>query len=131
MPVLSFSFNNDTYNSVIDLIEDIDLEKTSLKIECLKSFDDDDYYELDIEKDEYEITKLKFKSNDSDNYEVTFDAKITLSDDKWQKTDENFKKNAMDGLIEVEFNLEEDGELFIYEEGFVKDCDGQTELFVD
>ena len=83
------------------------------------------------EKDEYEITKLKFKSNDSDNYEVTFDAKITLSDDKWQKTDENFKKNAMDGLIEVEFNLEEDGELFIYEEGFVKDCDGQTELFVD
>ena len=51
---------------------------------------------------------------------MTFDAKITLSDDKWQSTDENFKKNAMDGLIEVEFSLEEDGELFLHEEGFVK-----------
>ena len=37
----------------------------------------------------------------------------------------------MDGLIEVEFSLKEDGELFIHEEGFVKDNDGQTELFVD
>ena len=46
-------------------------------------------------------------------------------------SDENFKKNAMDGLIEVEFSLKEDGELFIHEEGFVKDNDGQTELFVD
>jgi len=131
MAVLSFSFNKDTYNSVIDLIEDIDLDNASLKIEYLKSFDDEDYYELDIEEDECEITKLKFKSTDSDTYEVTFDAKITLSDDKWQSTDENFKKNAMDGLIEVEFSLKEDGELFIHEEGFVKDNDGQTELFVD
>ena len=115
MAVLSFSFNKDTYNSVIDLIEDIDLDNASLKIEYLKAFDDEDYYELDIEEDECEITKLKFKSTDSDTYEVTFDAKITLSDDKWQSTDENFKKNAMDGLIEVEFSLEEDGELFIQE----------------
>ena len=50
---------------------------------------------------------------------------------KFVNGDENFKKNAMDGLIEVEFSLEEDGELFIHEEGFVKDNDGQTELFVD
>ena len=58
MIVLNFSFNNDTYNTEIDLLDQIDLSK-------------------------------------------------------------------------VEFNLEQDGVLFEYEEGFVKDCDGQTELFLD
>ena len=131
MTILSFSFNNDTYNTEIDLLEHIDLSKVKLNIECLKSFDDEDYYEVDLDKNEYEITKLNFKSTDNNTYEVTFDAKITLSEDKWQNVDEKFKKNALDGLIEVEFNLEQDGKLFEYEEGFLKDCDGQTELFLD
>tara|TARA_B100000787_G_scaffold116519_1_gene87011 strand:- start:764 stop:1153 length:390 start_codon:yes stop_codon:yes gene_type:complete len=129
--MLSFSFNNDTYNTEIDLLEHIDLSKVKLNIECLKSFDDEDYYEVDLDKNEYEISKLNFKSTDNNTYEVTFDAKITLSEDKWQNVDEKFKKNALDGLIEVEFNLEQDGKLFEYEEGFLKDCDGQTELFLD
>lgn len=131
MTILSFSFNNDTYNTEIDLLEHIDLTKVKLNIECLKSFDDEDYYEVDLDKNEYEISKLNFKSTDNNTYEVTFDAKITLSEDKWQNVDEKFKKNALDGLIEVEFNLEQDGKLFEYEEGFLKDCDGQTELFLD
>ncbi len=131
MTMLSFSFNNDTYNTEIDLLEHIDLSKVKLNIECLKSFDDEDYYEVDLDKNEYEISKLNFKSTDNNTYEVTFDAKITLSEDKWQNVDEKFKKNALDGLIEVEFNLEQDGKLFEYEEGFLKDCDGQTELFLD
>jgi|TARA_B110000261_G_C12796901_1_gene242710 hypothetical protein len=131
MTILSFSFNNDTYNTKIDLLEHIDLSKVKLNIECLKSFDDEDYYEVDLDKNEYEISKLNFKSTDNNTYEVTFDAKITLSEDKWQNVDEKFKKNALDGLIEVEFNLEQDGKLFEYEEGFLKDCDGQTELFLD
>tara|TARA_B110000967_G_C18419002_1_gene332904 strand:- start:37 stop:432 length:396 start_codon:yes stop_codon:yes gene_type:complete len=131
MTILSFSFNNDTYNTEIDLLEHIDLSKVKLNIECLKSFDDEDYYEVDLDKNEYEISKLNFKSTDNNTYEVTFDAKITLSEDKWQNVDEKFKKNALDGLIEVEFNLEQDGKLFEYEEGFLKDCDGQTELFLD
>ena len=131
MTILSFSFNNDTYNTKIDLLEHIDLSKVKLNIECLKSFDDEDYYEVDLDKNEYEISKLNFKSTDNNTYEVTFDAKITLSEDKWQNVDEKFKKNALDGLIEVEFNLEQDGKLFEFEEGFLKDCDGQTELFLD
>ena len=131
MTILSFSFNNDTYNTEIDLLEHIDLSKVKLNIECLKSFDDEDYYEVDLDKNEYEISKLNFKSTDNNTYEVTFDAKINLSEDKWQNVDEKFKKNALDGLIEVEFNLEQDGKLFEYEEGFLKDCDGQTELFLD
>ena len=131
MTILSFSFNNDTYNTKIDLLEHIDLSKVKLNIECLKSFDDEDYYEVDLDKNEYEISKLNFKSTDNNTYEVTFDAKITLSEDKWQNVDEKFKRNALDGLIEVEFNLEQDGKLFEYEEGFLKDCDGQTELFLD
>jgi len=131
MTMLSFSFNNDTYNTEIDLLEHIDLSKVKLNIECLKSFDDEDYYEVDLDKNEYEISKLNFKSTDNNTYEVTFDAKINLSEDKWQNVDEKFKKNALDGLIEVEFNLEQDGKLFEYEEGFLKDCDGQTELFLD
>ena len=131
MTILSFSFNNDTYNTEIDLLEHIDLTKVKLNIECLKSFDDEDYYEVDLDKNEYEISKLNFKSTDNNTYEVTFDAKINLSEDKWQNVDEKFKKNALDGLIEVEFNLEQDGKLFEYEEGFLKVCDGQTELFLD
>ena len=131
MTILSFSFNNDTYNTEIDLLEHIDLSKVKLNIECLKSFDDEDYYEVDLDKNEYEISKLNFKSTDNNTYEVTFDAKINLSEDKWQNVDEKFKKNALDGLIEVEFNLEQDGKLFEYEEGFLKVCDGQTELFLD
>ncbi len=131
MTMLSFSFNNDTYNTEIDLLEHIDLSKVKLNIECLKSFDDEDYYEVDLDKNEYEISKLNFKSTDNNTYEVTFDAKINLSEDKWQNVDAKFKKNALDGLIEVEFNLEQDGKLFEYEEGFLKDCDGQTELFLD
>ena len=113
------------------MLEHIDLSKVKLNIECLKSFDDEDYYEVDLDKNEYEISKLNFKSTDNNTYEVTFDAKINLSEDKWQNVDEKFKKNALDGLIEVEFNLEQDGKLFEYEEGFLKDCDGQTELFLD
>mgnify|MGYP006178425053 CR=1 FL=1 len=46
MTILSFSFNNDTYNTEIDLLEHIDLSKVKLNIECLKSFDDEDYYEV-------------------------------------------------------------------------------------
>ena len=131
MIVLNFSFNNDTYNTEIDLLEQIDLSKVELNIECLKSFDDDDYYEFDLDNNEYEISKLKFNLTSNNTYEVTFEAKITLSEEKWQNVEENFKKNALGGLIEVEFNLEQDGVLFEYEEGFVKDCDGQTELFLD
>ena len=44
---LGFSYNETTYNSKITLIEKIDLEKVNLKIDFLKSFDDEDYYEFE------------------------------------------------------------------------------------
>ena len=69
MAVLSFSFNKDTYNSVIDLMEDIDLDNASLKIEYLKSFDDEDYYEDDEEfedeyQDDYEDDEEEYEEDD-------------------------------------------------------------------
>ena len=51
---LEFSYNKNTYNSKIKLIEKIDLEKVNLKIDFLKSFDDEDYYEFEDFKN-YEI----------------------------------------------------------------------------
>ena len=81
-----------------------------MKISYLKSFDDEDYYEFDINKDEYEISNLEFRSNDDNCYEVLFSAKIIIKDDKWNNADENFKKNAESGFIEVEFDLENNGE---------------------
>ena len=44
---LGFSYNETTYNSKITLIEKIDLVKVNLKIDFLKSFDDEDYYEFE------------------------------------------------------------------------------------
>ncbi len=128
MPILTFAFNEDTYNSTITLLEDVDLTSISLNIELIKSFDDEDYYEFDISKGECEITKLKFEP-EGDDYIVTFDARINISEEKWQNADEKFKENAENGLIEVEFDLEEDGE--ILEECFEKANDGLTKLFID
>ena len=108
---LGFSYNETTYNSKITLIEKIDLEKVNLKIDFLKSFDDEDYYEFE-DFENYEINNLNFKLTDGDMYEVTFDVKVTTSYDNWRNADENFKKNAIEGRLEVEFSLEDEDKLF-------------------
>ena len=113
------------------LDEDLDVKNATLKIAYLKSFDDEDYYEFDINENEYEISNLQFKSNGDNCYEVLFNAKIKVSDEKWNNADENFKKNAESGLIEVEFEIESNNIIYENGEHFEKQSDGQTELFID
>ena len=132
MTILTFAFNKDTHNSEIEILDDgLDVKNATLKISYLKSFDDEDYYEFDLNENEYEISNLKFKSEGGDCYEVLFNAKIEVSDEKWENADENFKKNAESGLIEVEFDLESNGTIYEDGEHFEKQSDGQTELFID
>jgi hypothetical protein len=127
---LGFSYNETTYNSKITLIEKIYLEKVNLKIDFLKSFDDEDYYEFE-DFENYEINNLNFKLTDGDMYEVTFDVKVTTSYDNWKNADENFKKNAIDGRLEVEFSLEDEDKLFFNGEDFQKEYDGLTKLILN
>ena len=130
MVTLQFSYNENTYNSKIKLIEKIDLEKVNLKIDFLKSFDDEDYYEFE-DFENYEINNLNFKLTDGDTYEVTFDVKMTTSSDNWKNSDENFKNNAIDGRLEVEFSLENDNKLFFNGEDFQLEYDGLTKLMLN
>ena len=127
---LGFSYNETTYNSKITLIEKIDLEKVNLKIDFLKSFDDEDYYEFE-DFENHEINNLNFKLTDGDMYEVTFDVKVTTSYDNWKNADENFKKNAIEGRLEVEFSLEDEDKLFFNGEDFQKEYDGLTKLILN
>ncbi|MDC0117864.1 hypothetical protein OAI10_00465 [bacterium] len=127
---LGFSYNETTYNSKITLIEKIYLEKVNLKIDFLKSFDDEDYYEFE-DFENYEINNLNFKLTDGDMYEVTFDVKVTTSYDNWKNADENFKKNAIEGRLEVEFSLEDEDKLFFNGEDFQKEYDGLTKLILN
>ena len=127
---LEFSYNENTYNSKIKLIEKIDLEKVNLKIDFLKSFDDEDYYEFE-DFENYEINNLNFKLTDGDMYEVTFDVKVTTSYDNWKNAEENFKKNAIEGRLEVEFSLEDEDKLFFNGEDFQKEYDGLTKLILN
>lgn len=132
MAILTFAYNQDTLNTEIEILDKgLDVKNATLKIYYLKSFDDEDYYEFDINEDEYEIRNLKFKSKGDNCYEVLFNAEIKVSDEKWGNADENFKKNAESGFIEVEFNLESNGTIYENEEHFEKQSDGQTELFID
>ena len=132
MPSLTFAFNDDTLNTEIEILdESLKLVNATLKISYLKSFDDEDYYEFDIDENEYEITNLKFKNKDDNCYEILFDAKSTVSNEKWDNADENFKKNAENGFIEVEFDIENNGKIYENEEHFEKQSDGQTEFFID
>ena len=71
MVTLGFSYNETTYNSKITLIEKIDLEKVNLKIDFLKSFDDEDYYEFE-DFENYEINNLNFKLTDGDTVRSNF-----------------------------------------------------------
>lgn len=127
---LGFSYNETTYNSKITLIEKIDLEKVNLKIDFLKSFDDEDYYEFE-DFENYEINNLNFKLTDGDMYEVTFYVKVTTSYDNWKNAEENFKKNAIEGRLEVEFSLEDEDKLFFNGEDFQKEYDGLTKLILN
>ena len=134
MPTLTFAFNDDTVNTNFEVLEASLMDKVKdakLKITCLKSYDDDDYYEFDINEDECTISNLEFDDLDDNCWAVSFEAKITVSKDKWEKADSNFKKNAEDGMIEVDFDLEVDGELYELNDHFEKQSDGQTELFID
>ena len=127
---IEFSYNENTYNSKIKLIEKIDLERVELKIDFLKSYDDEDYYEFEDFED-YEISNLSFKLNDVDTYEVTFDVKMTTSFDNWKNSDENFKKNSIDGRLEVEFSLDDGDKLYYNGEDFQKEFDGLTKLILN
>ena len=127
---IEFSYNENTYNSKIKLIEKIDLERVELKIDFLKSYDDEDYYEFEDFED-YEISNLSFKLNNGDTYEVTFDVKMTTSFDNWKNSDENFKKNSFDGRLEVEFSLEDGDKSYYNGEDFQKEFDGLTKLILN
>ena len=64
-------------------------------------------------------------------YEVTFDVKVTTSYDNWKNAKENFKKNAIEGRLEVEFSLEDEDKLFFNGEDFQKEYDGLTKLILN
>ena len=132
MTILTFAYNEDTSNTEIEILDEgLEVKNATLKICYLKSSDDEDYYEFDINEDEYEISNLQFKSNGDNCYEVLFNAKIKVSDEKWKNADENFKKNAESGFIEVEFDLESNDTIYENGDHFEKQSDGQTELFID
>ena len=132
MTILTFAFNEDTLNTEIEILDEaLDIKNAILKIAYLKSFDDEDYYEFDIDENEYEITNLNFKSKNDNCYEVSFNAEVKISNEKWDNVDENFKKNAENGFIEVEFDLESNGEFYECGDHFEKQADGRTELFID
>ena len=71
-----------------------------LKISYLKSSDDEDYYEFDIDEKECVISDLKFIKTSDNCYEIQFGAKIEISDEKWDGADKKFKENAQEGHIE-------------------------------
>tara|TARA_B100001063_G_C16748500_1_gene548918 strand:+ start:745 stop:1143 length:399 start_codon:yes stop_codon:yes gene_type:complete len=132
MKILTFGYNEDTLNTQIEILdESLNTKKATLNILCLKSFDDEDYYEFDIDEDEYEISNLKFNDLGNNCYEILFNASIKISDEKWENAENKFKKNAEDGFIEVEFDIECDNEMFEEGDHFEKQSDGQTELFID
>ena len=61
MATLSFAFNEDTLNTTIEVLdESLDVNTAILKISYLKSYDDEDYYEFDIDEKECLISDLKF-----------------------------------------------------------------------
>ena len=127
---IEFSYNENTYNSKIKLIEKTDLDSVKLKIDFLKSFDDEDYYEFE-EFENYEINNLIFKLKDDDTYEVTFDVNMTISFDNWKNSDKNFKKNSMGGRLEVEFSNENGDKTYYTGEQFQKEYDGLTKLILN
>tara|TARA_Y200000002_G_scaffold318544_1_gene277531 strand:- start:570 stop:977 length:408 start_codon:yes stop_codon:yes gene_type:complete len=127
---IEFSYNENTYNSKIKLIEKIDLDRVKLKIDFLKSFDDEDYYEFE-EFENYKINNLIFKLKDDDTYEVTFDVNMTISFDNWKNSDKNFKKNSMGRRLEVEFSLEDGDKTYYNGEDFQKEYDGLTKLILN
>ena len=86
---------------------------------------------LNADFENYEINNLNFKLTDGDMYEVTFDVKVTTSYDNWKNADENFKKNAIEGRLEVEFSLEDEDKLFFNGEDFQKEYDGLTKLILN
>lgn len=137
MPSLTFSFNESSINTLIEIItpilldENLNVKDTKLKIASLKSFDDDNYYKYDINEDEYTINNLNFADRNNNYWEVTFGALIIIDDKKWKSVDNYFKKNAENGLIKVGFNLEIDGDIFEIDEHFEIETEGQTKLFID
>ncbi|MBT4996108.1 MAG: hypothetical protein HOM88_06525 [Hellea sp.] len=56
---------------------------------------------------------------------------MTTSTDNWKNSHENFKKNAIDGRLEVEFSLEDDDKLFFNGEDFQLEYDGLTKLMLN
>ena len=94
---LEFSYNETTYNSKITLIEKIDLEKVNLKIDFLKSFDDEDYYEFE-DFENFEINNLNFKLSDGDMYEVTFDVKYHFIPSESKKESEKAKTLLLEDI---------------------------------
>ena len=112
-------------------MEDFDINNAQLVVETIKSSDDDEYYELDLsDDDKQEISNLKFEKID-DAYSISFDAKIILSDTRWEKADKKFKDCALNGLIEIDFSLKIGDEIFEEGDHFEKESDGQTKLFLD
>lgn len=131
MKTISFAYNEDTLNTEIILLEDFDINNAQLVVETIKSSDEDEYYELDLsEDDKQEISNLKFEKID-DAYSISFDAKIILSDTRWEKADKKFKDCALNGLIEIDFSLKIGDEIFEEGDHFEKESDGQTKLFLD
>lgn len=132
MKLLTFGFNEDTYNTQIKVLDEtLDIKNASLKILYLQSFDDEDYYEFDIEENECEIKNLKFNNTADNCYEIFFDAIIKIDDKKWSNADKNFIDNAESGLIEVVFGFECGDRVFEEGDHFEKQYDGQTELYID
>ena len=73
----------------------------------------------------------KFEETEENCYELKFEASINIDEKRWDQADKKFKECAENGLIEVEFDIENNGDLFEFGDHFEKQTDGQTEMFID
>ena len=135
MPTLSFSFNSDTSCTKVETLSNFEIQKSNLIIEIIKCYnpDDelDDVLEFDVEKNDCKVSNLIFKKTGNNEYEIHFDAEISLEQSKWDSVNEKFKKYAVDGEIFIDFFLELDGKEFYSEEDFEKVSDGTTTMYLD
>ena len=74
---------------------------------------------------------MKFEETEENCYELKFEASINIDEKRWDQADKKFKECAENGLIEVEFDIENNGDLFEFGDHFEKQTDGQTEMFID
>mgnify|MGYP006142779095 CR=1 FL=1 len=130
---IKLSYNDETSNTeILWLSEEYNPNELEYVVSCIKSNDDDDYYEVDIRTDQYQIKNLNISKPDAseeDTYEIKYDLIINFSMDEWEEVDEKFKTAAKEREVEVEYSFENsDGDELDQDELYEKQSDGLCEL---